>query len=607
MLRSKVVVSRVGNASRLAERAAHRVDGSRWSLAGPDGVTLHAVVGARTLDLFSDERTLRSVSARPAPLSARSMATPSVSVAPSAPILPAALLAGIPPTRSAAVPVPRADRARTPARGGSAFGLAGHPGGAAGGSEPAAVTASPPERTGVVVRWTRVVVDGEGELVRPDLRGISELYEVQEDRPDLAIRASEFLRPDEPVAAGAGFTVVHPPPVFAARVRAMRSDVQRVTDALAEFVEPEMRFCQALTDRALPWATFMTTDDERERLNAISGIEIPLGGTWVGMATPGGFHTLVSAAELPKGADREQVVSDAVALHESAVLDEFPALRIALAGLLPGATPPSTITTDALYRELVVGGGGRRPAATEEEPDEARRLQAVVDRQARTVRELRRELARTARELDRYERPDEPEDTDAVASSPEADDAWTVDEEQVATGPALGTLVLPPGLSGPTTALRLASRFEQVVVTSHALETAAELDDHPKSALWARRTWAALASLDAYAAARAADGVVANFYQYVRDHDHGLISPRTVALRESDSVLASTRMRSQRVRPVPLDVDPSGRALFVEHVRIESGGRAPAPRLYFLDDTAGATGKIVVGYVGPHLTNKRTT
>lgn len=41
------------------------------------------------------------------------------------------------------------------------------------------------------------------------------------------------------------------------------------------------------------------------------------------------------------------------------------------------------------------------------------------------------------------------------------------------------------------------------------------------------------------------------------------------------------------------------------HVKIDSAG-ATSPRVHFFDDTAGETGKVVVGYVGRHLRNTKT-
>lgn len=70
--------------------------------------------------------------------------------------------------------------------------------------------------------------------------------------------------------------------------------------------------------------------------------------------------------------------------------------------------------------------------------------------------------------------------------------------------------------------------------------------------------------------------------------------------------MSSDKMRHERIRPVAFEVDEAGSAVFVEHVRVESRGAAFAPRLHFYDDTSGKTGKVIVGYVSPDLTNAST-
>lgn len=44
------------------------------------------------------------------------------------------------------------------------------------------------------------------------------------------------------------------------------------------------------------------------------------------------------------------------------------------------------------------------------------------------------------------------------------------------------------------------------------------------------------------------------------------------------------------------------------HLKISEGGGSLAPRVYFHDDTGGATGKMHIGLVGPHylVPNKST-
>jgi len=57
-----------------------------------------------------------------------------------------------------------------------------------------------------------------------------------------------------------------------------------------------------------------------------------------------------------------------------------------------------------------------------------------------------------------------------------------------------------------------------------------------------------------------------------------------------------------RARTFPVDsaVSPSGRQYMEAHLKVSEGGGDLAPRVYFHDDTAGPTGKVHVGFVGPH-------
>lgn len=56
---------------------------------------------------------------------------------------------------------------------------------------------------------------------------------------------------------------------------------------------------------------------------------------------------------------------------------------------------------------------------------------------------------------------------------------------------------------------------------------------------------------------------------------------------------------------VPTEVDSSGRVYLPSHIKLQRVG-SPAPRMHFLDDAGGATGRIWIGYLGDHLPNTRT-
>lgn len=133
------------------------------------------------------------------------------------------------------------------------------------------------------------------------------------------------------------------------------------------------------------------------------------------------------------------------------------------------------------------------------------------------------------------------------------------------------------------------------------------LDQYAQAESWARRAWRSLLALDEYARARAV-GWPGDFRAWCvepADSSATVIPVRWVALRENDSVNDNPKFRAARTFPVPPEVDEDCSIYMPAHIKIIEGGR-PAPRLHFHDDTSGATGKIYVGHLGPHLPNGQT-
>ncbi|MEV4252848.1 hypothetical protein AB0J52_06720 [Spirillospora sp. NPDC049652] len=188
---------------------------------------------------------------------------------------------------------------------------------------------------------------------------------------------------------------------------------------------------------------------------------------------------------------------------------------------------------------------------------------------------------------------------------------------EVSPGPS-GSATAPNGAAGLTglgqdplpatfpALLELAARrFDLLEMTSVDLSAAAELDGYPHSAAWRRKTWDALATLHHYVRAHHDGHPVADLRTWTRSGAPGtLISASLIATGEHDTVQADERLRSCRTFPVRPETDPSGMAFFGAHIRLGSG-KPPAPRLHYLEDLAGA-GIIYIGWVGPHLPNRRT-
>ncbi|MBU3061006.1 hypothetical protein KO481_05640 [Nocardia sp. NEAU-G5] len=61
----------------------------------------------------------------------------------------------------------------------------------------------------------------------------------------------------------------------------------------------------------------------------------------------------------------------------------------------------------------------------------------------------------------------------------------------------------------------------------------------------------------------------------------------------------------ERIFPVPSCVSPSGHITMQAHFRLGRGSQI-SPRLYYLDNWS-TDRKIYIGYIGPHLTNTKTS
>jgi len=155
-------------------------------------------------------------------------------------------------------------------------------------------------------------------------------------------------------------------------------------------------------------------------------------------------------------------------------------------------------------------------------------------------------------------------------------------------------------------ALELArTRLTGVVIPPGVERDLEDLDNHINRASWGELTWRGLRALHCYAEA----GFDGNFKQWCQHSGHVWAWPaseKKLALRESETVEHNARLAAQRRFPVDPKVDPSGSILMWAHLKIAEGGGPLAPRVYFHDDTRGPTGKVHVGFVGPHRYTENT-
>ena len=145
-------------------------------------------------------------------------------------------------------------------------------------------------------------------------------------------------------------------------------------------------------------------------------------------------------------------------------------------------------------------------------------------------------------------------------------------------------------------AIELASQLAHVKIHPEAPRDIERMDQSPDAELWGQRMWAHLQSLNAYAA-EAGPG----FKSWCETSGHPrVISAKFIAMTESETVCNNPRLRARRLLPVDTKVDPSGQIEMLAHIKSVQGGGMQIPRIYFHDDTKGATGMVHVGFIGPH-------
>lgn len=160
--------------------------------------------------------------------------------------------------------------------------------------------------------------------------------------------------------------------------------------------------------------------------------------------------------------------------------------------------------------------------------------------------------------------------------------------------------------------LEQAKRYCTMLVITADPGNAERLEHNQKASQWRTRLTASLATLQAYAEnknlsrahGQAAGPEFANLRAYCASLPSPLLSPSRVVPGEGQFASSNPRAKADRKLKVPEEIDPSGYAVMLEHIRI-GGGSPPAPRLYYLDDT-DRSGRVVVGFVGEHLRNAST-
>ena len=148
--------------------------------------------------------------------------------------------------------------------------------------------------------------------------------------------------------------------------------------------------------------------------------------------------------------------------------------------------------------------------------------------------------------------------------------------------------------------VQLANQYLRgIIFPTEACEDLDRLDGHLEGPKWANTAWRGVVALDKYA--QEAWNFEGGFYEWCSSSGSAFAwSPKKLAMVESGTVRNTEKYRQPRMRPIDTRVESSGRMFMEAHLKIAEGGGRLAPRIYFYDDTAGVTGKIHIGFFGPH-------
>ncbi|KAA1426849.1 hypothetical protein F0U47_12200 [Nocardioides antri] len=162
---------------------------------------------------------------------------------------------------------------------------------------------------------------------------------------------------------------------------------------------------------------------------------------------------------------------------------------------------------------------------------------------------------------------------------------------------------IPDEVQDTSTAVFAAQMYltDRLLVHDDAPRELDGIDTCPQAYSWGNKTWRGFRALAAYAEERS-NGFRGSFWDWCTEGRPFAWPANTkhLSMTESETVQNSAKLSRTRVLPVSTEVDPSAKILMLSHLKISEGGGDLAPRVYFYDDTGGNSGKVHVGFVGPH-------
>jgi hypothetical protein len=230
----------------------------------------------------------------------------------------------------------------------------------------------------------------------------------------------------------------------------------------------------------------------------------------------------------------------------------------------------------------------------------------VSETRERELQELRQLVAKLQEDLETYRQLLEDEKRQNVRLT----DQWVTSLLSSGEGsgsPELKVELEPQNVGAAVDLAR--ERGLRVQIPDEALRDIERLNTGRDARADGREVWKGLVAFHCYAVSQDGGKKYNGFVHWCRDPGSSHVWPtssKKLSMNESKSVKRKLRERQARECPISEEVAPSGKMTMYPHLKISTHTQN-APRVYFYDDTTGTTGKIHVGFIGPHDLMPNTT
>jgi len=158
--------------------------------------------------------------------------------------------------------------------------------------------------------------------------------------------------------------------------------------------------------------------------------------------------------------------------------------------------------------------------------------------------------------------------------------------------------------SFPDLLARLRNTEDSHVVFTGDADIVADLDGFDLLGKCRNTAWEAVLALSDYVRAREEGQCEHGFDHYVKHTPTGYRQIAPAKFAHTETGITMERYGSERIFSGPEKVNESGHVTMTAHFKLGRIGMV-SPRMYVFDDYT-RTGKVYIGYIGPHLTNTQT-